>query len=77
MSWVISITPPELHKPSEISEAFQEVRFTALLRVVPQAFIVTGPRHKLFSETPETYASSEATPSVKGLFGAASIAATL
>jgi hypothetical protein len=41
---VCASPPPEIHKPSEISEAFQEVVTSKFLEVVPEAFIVSGPR---------------------------------
>ena len=34
---VCASPPPEIYKPSEISEAFQEVVFTELIKVVPEA----------------------------------------
>jgi len=45
--------PPEIPKPSEISEVFQEVVFTELIKVVPEAFIVSGPRHHYSSKISE------------------------
>ena len=45
--------PPEIPKPSEISEAFQEVVTTKILKVVPEAFIVSGPRHHYSSKISE------------------------
>ena len=35
--------PPEIPKPSEISESFQEVAITKFLEVVPEAGLELGP----------------------------------
>ena len=76
MIWAVVITPPEIYKPSEMSEASQEVGFTSLPRVVPQASTVSGSRHHFFSEIPKTRACPKATPAVWRLFGAANTGVT-
>ena len=70
LSNCLKSTPPEIPKPSKISEAFQEVVTTELLKMVPEAFIVSGPRHHCSSKISENQAFPRATQSVKGLFGA-------
>ena len=51
---LISVSPPPgIPKPSEISEAFQEVVTNKVLKVVPEAFIVSGPRHHCSSKISE------------------------
>tara|TARA_B100000886_G_C20288198_1_gene434232 strand:- start:372 stop:548 length:177 start_codon:yes stop_codon:yes gene_type:complete len=44
----LSFAPPEIYKPSKISEALREVGFNELLKVAPEAFFISGPRHPPF-----------------------------
>ena len=45
--------PPEIPKPSEISEVFQEVGYFKYLEMVPRGLIISGPRHHYSSKISE------------------------
>jgi len=63
--------------PSKISEGFEEVAPTKFLKVVLEAFFISGPRHHCSQKISENSAFPRATQSVKGLFGATNSATPL